>query len=299
MDPHSLSASMPSSGTTHGQPLRVTARPAPLAIRHFEQVWGTVVGIDVRDQAVRGLPEPLIRNAIAEVVHWLHRVDRIFSTFRDDSLVSAYRRYITIDAVRGEVVDVPGWLATSFDPLDVGVFGEVVQLCEQARTSTGGVFDPWAVPGGFDPSGLVKGWAVQRAAQSLQRLGLQFFAIDGSGDIVCRGGEDVAVPWHIGIQHPDRRDAVMKTVRMFSGATATSGTYVQGDHIVNPMSAERGLAGRAATVVGSDAVWCEVWATTAVVLGVRALEQVHSLGSEWSALVVEEERVSIVGDAFV
>ena len=265
----------------------VTARPARLAVRHFEDVWGTVVGIEVRDQAVRGVSEADIRKAMSDVVAWLHRVDRIFSTYRDDSMVNAYRGSADAQAV-----------AASVDDSDAAVFRSVLQLCQQARERSGGVFDPWAVPGGFDPSGLVKGWAVQEGARILQHHGLQFFAIDGSGDIVCCGGEDVGVPWHIGIQHPDQRDAVMKTVRIHSGATATSGTYVLGKHIVNPLDGDQTLEARAATVVGPDAVWCEVWATVGVVTGVQALEKVHALGPQWSALVVQGEQVSIVGDAF-
>ena len=31
-----------------------------------------------------------------------------------------------------------------------------------SRELTGGAFDPWALPGGVDPAGLVKGWAADR-----------------------------------------------------------------------------------------------------------------------------------------
>ena len=34
----------------------------------------------------------------------------------------------------------------------------------QARDASGGWFDPWAMPGGYDPTGLVKGWAVHNGA---------------------------------------------------------------------------------------------------------------------------------------
>lgn len=278
--------------------IRVTARPAPLAVRHFEQVWGTVVAIDVRDQAVRGTAAAVIRAAIVDATAWLHRVDRIFSTFRDDSLVAQFRRTANPDEQRADGDVERRALSGAFESSDVAVFNEVVRLCERARQRTDGAFDPWAVPRGFDPSGVVKGWAVQEAARVLQGHGLQFFAIDGSGDIVCRGGEDVGVAWHIGIQHPDQRDAVMKTVRIHSGATATSGTYVLGQHIVNPLDSGAGVAARAATVVGPDAAWCEVWATAAIVRGAAALPAVHALGPQWSALVVEGDAVTVVGDAF-
>ena len=33
----------------------------------------------------------------------------------------------------------------------------------RAPSASGGWFDPWAIPGGVDPTGLVKGWAVEQA----------------------------------------------------------------------------------------------------------------------------------------
>ena len=36
---------------------------------------------------------------------------------------------------------------------------------------TDGAFDPWKAPGGFDPSGFVKGWGADRAAAIQNQLG--------------------------------------------------------------------------------------------------------------------------------
>ena len=90
----------------------------------------------------------------------------------------------------------------------------------------------------------------------------------------------------------------MKTVTISTGATATSGTYERGEHIVNPLAPDEPVAARAATVVGPDAALCEVWATALVVSGPPALPMVAALGPQWSALVVVGERVTSVGPAF-
>jgi hypothetical protein len=45
--------------------------------------------------------------------------------------------------------------------------------CEAAREASDGWFDPWAMPGGYDPTGLVKGWAVDQrppVRRSMMRL---------------------------------------------------------------------------------------------------------------------------------
>lgn len=251
------------------------------------EVWGTVVEFDIRDFAVRGTSQEVIDAAIDEATRWFHRVDRIFSTYRVDSVVSAYR-------VGRSVSD----LREMFEADDVEEFLSVLAACDQARTATNGAFDPWSVPEGFDPSGYVKGWAVARAAEILRAHSLGFFVINGAGDIVCVGGEDVGVPWHIGIRHPDLADSVMQAVTIATGATATSGTYERGNHIVNPHAPGASVAARAATVVGPDAALCEVWATALIVDGPSALPKVAELGSDWSALTVVDDRVTSLGPAF-
>ncbi|NBO45583.1 MAG: FAD:protein FMN transferase [Actinobacteria bacterium] len=266
---------------------QVTARPAPLAVKRSEHVWGTVVDFDVRDFGVRDVSQARIEEAINEAVRWLHRVDGIFSTYRDDSVVTAYRR--------GQGVEQ---LKSGFSEADVLEFMSVLAACDQARADTDGAFNPWALPEGFDPSGYVKGWAVARAADILREHGLAFFAINAGGDIVCAGGEDVGVPWHIGIRHPDFAHSVMQAITINTGATATSGTYERGNHIINPHAPGVAVSARAATVVGPDAALCEVWATALIVDGPTALHKVAALGEQWSALTVVGERVTSVGPAF-
>ncbi len=143
----------------------VTRRSTPGMI-HDEQVWGTVVSFDVRDD----LPTRAIREALDPAIAWLHKVDVVFSPFREDSVVSGIRR---------------GERGTRSVPADVR---DVLKRCERARQLTDGYFDPWNVPGGFDPSGLVKGWAADRAADILERAGLRHFSVNAGGDVICRGG---------------------------------------------------------------------------------------------------------------
>ena len=59
--------------------------------------------------------------------------------------------------------DVAGAAATSVAHADLH---EVIGLCRKALIGSRGAYDPWAAPGGFDPSGLVKGWAAQRAIEA-------------------------------------------------------------------------------------------------------------------------------------
>ena len=120
---------------------------------------------------------------------WLRWVDATFSTYRPDSEISRLDR--------GE----------RFDPHPL--VREVLARCEELRVETGGWFDARA-GGRLDPSGYVKGWAVERAAA----FGRGRFLIDAGGDVVLRG------EWRVGIRHPYERDrlaAAITVVRLRGG----------------------------------------------------------------------------------
>ena len=113
---------------------------------------------------------------------------------------------------------------------------EVLARCERLRVATGGYFDARA-GGKLDPSGLVKGWAVDRAAALLRGR----FCIDAGGDVLVRGG-----PWRVGVRHPLEPGALCAALELTDGAVATSGAYERGAHIVDPV---RGRPARGALSV--------------------------------------------------
>lgn len=65
---------------------------------------------------------------------------------------------------------------------------EVWDLCEHARWFSDGAFDPWKVVGGFDSSGLVKGWPADICADMLVAIGAQHVQVNAAGDLALRGG---------------------------------------------------------------------------------------------------------------
>ena len=110
------------------------------------------------------------------------------------------------------------------------VVREVLAHCEALRVATHGYFDVRApLPGAIDPSGLVKGWAVDLAFAGLQRAGVRALCIEAGGDLRVTGG-----PWRIGIRHPLQPEHLAAVVVLASGAVATSGAYERGEHIVDP-----------------------------------------------------------------
>jgi FAD:protein FMN transferase len=139
-----------------------------LKLERFVETWGTVIVVQVASST---LSKNELGLAADKVEEFFHNVDKDFSTYKSDSEVSRIRR--------GEL-----------DVLDAREdVKEVWQLSEHARELTLGAFDPWKVSGGFDPSGLVKGWAADTAAKMLVGAGIESVLINAAGDLVLRGGQ--------------------------------------------------------------------------------------------------------------
>src|SRR5438067_2101293 len=146
------------------------------------------------------------RAAWAEVMIGLREVDRIFSTYRPDSYVSLLGR--------GEIEleDCPPEVA------------EVLALGDLARLSSGGAFDVRrSGPDGgvvLDPSGVVKGWAVERAARVLADLTDTDFCLSAGGDLNCATGDPDGRPWRVGVEDPADPRRLPAVVPVFTGAVA-------------------------------------------------------------------------------
>ena len=221
-----------------------------MKLERFVETWGTVIVVQV---ASRRLSEVELSLAVDKVEEFFLQVDKDFSTYKKDSEVSRIRR--------GELE-----VADASDDVK-----EVWKLCEHARELTLGAFDPWKVIGGFDPSGLVKGWAADVAAKMLVMASIESVLINASGDLVLRGGqlsEDGEVkPWNIGISSPDDVNQIVKTFDVVDGSVATSGDYEKGAHIIDPHTELIAIGARSASVVGPDGALCDALATALMVDG--------------------------------
>jgi FAD:protein FMN transferase len=224
-------------------PYNVTAAKP---IVHAEHVMGTVVSFDVRldDESAR----PVMRAAVDDAVRWLHRVDDVFSTYRDSSQISRLGR--------GEV---------RLAECDVDV-AEVLDLCAAVGRETGGYFSS-NYEGRLDPTGMVKGWAVQRASEMLSAAGSRRHCVNGGGDMQVAGEVEPGVAWHVGIAHPLHRDAYASVVQVRDGAVATSGTAERGAHVLNPFTGRPALELASVTVVGADLIRTDAYATAALAMG--------------------------------
>ena len=216
-------------------------------IRHAEHVMGTVVSFDVPVSAREN-------GSLAAAVRWLHWVDRVFSPYRRDSDVSLLANAeVTVDACAPEVT-------------------EVLAACALIRDLSGGYFTS-APSGRFDPSGYVKGWAVEQAAAILTAAGSAEHSVNGGGDVQCTGGR----LWRIGIADPLRPGRLALVVAGQDFAVATSGVAERGAHIIDPYTGQPPAGLASVTVVGARLAETDAYATAAFAMGSAARDWVEGL----------------------
>lgn len=222
---------------------------AAAAVRHTEHVMGTVFSFTVRD------PGPGTAGTLDRIAARLHRIDAVFSPYRADSDISRLDR---------------GELPLEACHPDVPV---VLDHCRTAAAETDGYFTER--PGGrLDPSGWVKGWAVEEASAMLTAAGHRQHCVSGGGDVQTVGG-----PWRIGIAHPLRPGALAAVLQGEGLAVATSGTAERGAHVVDPRTGRPARALASLTLVadaGTGLARTDAWTTAAFAMGpARALEWVR------------------------
>ncbi len=223
--------------------------------RHAEHVMGTVVSFDVPARAgePRG-PAGQIGGPLGQAVRWLHWVDATFSPYQDDSDVSRFGR----GAV--PLADCAPELA------------EVLEACAVISARSCGYFT--TTPGGtFDPSGYVKGWAIERAAAIFTAAGSAEHSVNGGGDVQFVGDR----LWRVGIADPLRPGRLALVVAGRDFAVATSGVAERGAHIIDPYTGQPPAGLASITVVGATLAETDAFATAAFAMGSAARDWVESL----------------------
>jgi FAD:protein FMN transferase len=222
-----------------------------LPLRQVREVMGMPVTIVVAGD------NPAAARAVDGAFADFALLDRAFSPFLADSSVSRINRGELRVSDSGPLVQ------------------QAVDLCRHYERATGGYFSAWP-PGRLDPSGLVKGWAIDRACSILDRSGCRNYLVDAGGDVQTRGSSDAGGPWRVGIRHPVSRREVVRVVLAVDLAVATSGTYEKGEHIVNPHTGKPAREWLSFTVVGPDVLTADVFATAASAMGEAGLGFIES-----------------------
>lgn len=254
-------------------------------------MMGTVVGVDVRQSPPAAVVEPALDAFFAT----LREVEARFSPFLPESEIS-------------RIAD--GRLAEADATFDVRF---VLAACDHLAETSAGAFDArhHRSDGRLDPSGFVKGWAIDEASRHLDDAGLRSYAINAGGDVLVCGSPDESAGrqergsqargaqplgaqprgWIVGIQHPWLRDRVAARLEIRSGAVATSGLYERGDHIRDPRSGIAPTELLSLTVVGPELTWADAYATAAFAMGLDGLTWVERQPGYGAIAITADERL--------
>jgi len=224
------------------------------ARRRVERAMGTMISLYLPDGGAGSI-------AVDAAFAWFHEADERFSPYIPDSEVGRLMRHeVALAQVSADLA-------------------EVLEIADAVEVLSGGAFDirGHRSDGAPDPTGVVKGWSVDRAAAILASAGIDRFCLGAGGDVVVRGGEEPGVPWKVGVAHPFAPDAVALVLQGDELAVATSGTTERGHHISDGRTGASVDELLTLTVAGPELARADAYATAAFAMGLEGLRWVDAL----------------------
>lgn len=183
-----------------------------------------------------------------EVFDYFIYVDNKFSTYKDNSEITQINKHqINKTDYSEDMVNV-------------------LDLSEQTKKDTFGYFDI-NINNSLDPSGLVKGWSIWNASKIISSKGYENFYIDAGGDIQANGLNDEGKPWTVGIKNPFKQEEIVKVLSLSNKGIATSGTYIRGNHIINPINKSEADDIASITIIADNVYEADRFATAAFAMG--------------------------------
>lgn len=214
-------------------------------MRVVDTVMGIPMSVDMPDEA--DIPG---HNAAKAAFDSLRTADRTFSTYREDSEVAA----VNSGTVK------PGDYSDDLR--------EVLAIATHAEQISGNAFRARRLGGALDLNGVVKGWAVQRAADILVAHGVESFCFNVGGDIIVHGRPPGHCSWNVAIRSPWTPEEQLAVLALAgNGAVATSGNYERTAHIVDGRTGSVPTGLVSVTVLAPDLTTADVLATSVFILG--------------------------------
>ena len=219
-------------------------------------------------------------DALEKIFAYFTHVDETFSPYKDTSEVMRINR--------GEIAEKDY----------SSEMREVLALAEKTKIDTGGFFNIKKPDGSIDPSGVVKGWAIQQAATQLLDRGYKNFYVDAGGDIQSQGKNEKGEEWSVGIRNPFNTKEIVKILYPSGLGVATSGSYIRGQHIYNPHAPKEELHEVVSlTVIGPDVFEADRLATGAFAMGREGIHFIEQL-SGFEGYAIDREGIATLTSGF-
>lgn len=208
------------------------------------------------------------KDIVTEIESYLDGIERKFSIFKEDSIVSRHNELIN----------------NFNEEFLYEEYQEVFVRCQQAKTKTNGYFDSF-FSGKYNPTGFVKGWAIEKAffkylEPLIKHNIVEAVAINGAGDMQLGTKEDSNFVWNVRIENPDNNKEIIAKYSLQNGAIATSGFSKKSEHI----KSKSNIDNIQVTVVGEYLSDIDVFATTGIAMPSK----------EWNNFVIENRLMGIL-----
>lgn len=202
-------------------------------------------------------PDNITPSEVEKIFDFLRYVDKQYSPFIDTSVVTKINHQQLAENKYDDELK------------------EILALADKTKAESAGYFDVWHNET-FDPSGIVKGWALQKASDMLSSITTNFY-IEAGGDIQVSGVNDTSKPWRIGIRNPFDRHQNVSVIELKDYAVATSGTAIRGQHIYDPVSAKTLDDVVSLSVVAPAIIDADRMATAAFAMGTRGIQLIENM----------------------
>jgi len=140
-------------------------------------------------------------------------------------------------------------------------------------------------------AGIAKGYAVDKAIETLSRGKIRHALVNAGGDIRAIGGKTEDIPWKIAIRDPKNRKRSSNTVELREEAIATSGTYQRSfNDIINPEAGRPVQGMLSSTIIAGKAIDADILATSMFILGAERGTELFNRMDGIKSLVITGNR---------
>lgn len=243
------------------------------SIKQTRDLMGMTINVEIVNSSVTD-------SDLDMVFSYFENVEKRFSFFKEDSEITLINnKKIKKDQYSKD-------MKTIFD------------LAEKTKRETNGFFDIITPDGQYNPSGLVKGWAIYNASKLLLKKGLKDFYVEAGGDIQVQGLNRTEKKWSIGIQNPFDPSQIVKIVYLKDAGIATSGTYRRGQHIYDPHDKGKLLTEiLSISVIGPNVFEADRFATAAFAMGPGGIGFIENLDG-FEAYMIDSKGMAIQTSSF-
>jgi thiamine biosynthesis lipoprotein len=292
-------------------------------IKRTQILLGTVIEIQVRDD-----DEQKAEDAITKAFAEINRIDDLFTTYNKESPVwrvnSSSDSIISLDSEIYNLIVLcdsitklsNGSFDVSLDNLTKawGFYNDNPQLPVKAEIDSALVLCGWSTieligdnkiikqnKVGFNFGAVAKGYAVDKAIDVLNKLGIHEALVNAGGELSVIGND-----WIVGIQHPREINSIIKKITLDGFTVATSGDYeqyfevdaIRYHHILDPKTGYPSTGLQSVTIINKSNAYADALATAVFVMGKEnGIKLIETL-DETEAMIIDDNGIIFYSSGF-